>query len=150
MFQSVSKRSIAFQNTSRIQAEQNLRLMITTRFYLDRRSNAPGSPAPLKLVLTHKGVLALISLNISVLPSQWDSHRQIVIGHPWLQNAKAMQMHCKCKNLTKLTFLPLKKRQARAVEPLCYYSKLLLCLFAEPKKPQKTTATQRQHNTLHR
>lgn len=56
--------------------------MITTRFYLDCRDTAPGSPAPLKLVLTHKGVRALISLNISVLPSQWDARRQIIIGHP--------------------------------------------------------------------
>lgn len=55
--------------------------MVTTRFYLDCRDCAPGSPAPLKIVLTLKGVRALIATNISLLPTQWDSRRQIVIGH---------------------------------------------------------------------
>lgn len=55
--------------------------MVTTRFYLDCRDTAPGSPAPLKLVLTRQGVRALIPLNLSVLPSQWDAKRQIVVGH---------------------------------------------------------------------
>ena len=57
-------------------------IMVTTRFYLDCRDCLSGTPAPLKLVITKKGVRALISLNISLLPSQWDSRRQIVIGHP--------------------------------------------------------------------
>ncbi len=69
----------------KIQAEYKrspiLRLMVTTRFYLDCRDCAPGSPAPLKIVLTLKGVRALIATNISLLPTQWDSRRQIVIGH---------------------------------------------------------------------
>ena len=64
--------------------------MITTRFYLDCRDSAPGSPAPLKLVLTRQGVRALISLNISVLPSQWDARRQIVTGHPRKQQFNAL------------------------------------------------------------
>ncbi len=64
--------------------------MITTRFYLDCRASAAGSPSPLKLALTVKGVRALISLNISVLSSQWDAHRQIVIGHPRKQMYNAM------------------------------------------------------------
>ena len=64
--------------------------MITTRFYLDCRDCASGSPAPLKLVLTVKGVRALISTNISLLPSQWDSGRQIVIGHPRKQQFNSL------------------------------------------------------------
>lgn len=64
--------------------------MVTTRFYLDCRDCASGSPAPLKLVITKKGVRALISLNISLLPSQWDSRRQIVIGHPFKQHFNSM------------------------------------------------------------
>ena len=56
--------------------------MVTTRFYLDCRDCLSDTPAPLKLVITKKGVRALISLNISLLPSQWDFRRQIVIGHP--------------------------------------------------------------------
>lgn len=64
--------------------------MVTTRFYLDCRDCASDSPAPLKLVITKKGVRALISLNISLLPSQWDARRQIVIGHPRKQQFNAL------------------------------------------------------------
>lgn len=64
--------------------------MVTTRFYLDCRDSAPGSTAPLKLVLTHKGVRALIPLNVSVLPSQWDARRQIVVGHPRKQQFNSL------------------------------------------------------------
>lgn len=64
--------------------------MVTTRFYLDCRDCTSGTPAPLKLVITKKGVRALISLNISLLPSQWDARRQIVIGHPRKQQFNAL------------------------------------------------------------
>lgn len=64
--------------------------MITTRFYLDCRDSAPGSAAPLKLVLTRQGVRALISLNLSVLPSQWDAKRQIVVSHPRKQQFNSL------------------------------------------------------------
>lgn len=64
--------------------------MVTTRFYLDCRDCVSGAPAPLKLVITKKGVRALISLNISLLPSQWDARRQIVIGHPRKQQFNAL------------------------------------------------------------
>lgn len=64
--------------------------MVTTRFYLDCRDCAAGNPAPLKLVLTKNGVRALISLNISLLPSQWDARRQIVVSHPRKQQFNAL------------------------------------------------------------
>ncbi len=64
--------------------------MVTTRFYLDCRDSAPGSPAPLKLVLTRKGVRALLPTNISLLPSQWDARRQIVVGHPRKQQFNSL------------------------------------------------------------
>lgn len=64
--------------------------MVTSRFYLDCRYSVPGSPSPLKIVLTHKGVRALFPTNISLLSSQWDSHRQIVIVHPRKQQLNSM------------------------------------------------------------
>ncbi|MCM1517543.1 MAG: site-specific integrase [Pseudoflavonifractor sp.] len=64
--------------------------MITTRFYLDCRGSAPGSPASLKLVLTLKGVRALLPTNLSVLSSQWDARRQIVVGHPRKQQLNSL------------------------------------------------------------
>lgn len=64
--------------------------MITTRIYLDNRRTPAGASAPLKLVITKKGVRALISLNISVLPSQWDARRQQVVVHPRKQQLNTM------------------------------------------------------------
>ena len=55
--------------------------MITTRLYLDCRRNKPGLVAPLKVVLTKKGVRSLIAIGIKVLPLQWVAIRQIVINH---------------------------------------------------------------------
>lgn len=56
--------------------------MITTRFFLDCRQSKPGIASPLKIVLTKNGVRTLISTGISLLPSQWDSYRQLVVSHP--------------------------------------------------------------------
>lgn len=56
--------------------------MITTRFYLDCRTVEHGQPAPLRLVITKKSVRAYVPLSVSLLPTQWDAHRQLVIGHP--------------------------------------------------------------------
>ncbi len=56
--------------------------MITTRLYLDCRRAKPGIVAPLNVVLTKNGVRSLIAIGISILPSQWDTVRQIVINHP--------------------------------------------------------------------
>lgn len=64
--------------------------MITTRFYLDSRQAKPGNASPLKIVLTKNGVRSLISTGISILPSQWDNNRQIVVGHSRKQQLNAM------------------------------------------------------------
>lgn len=56
--------------------------MITTRFYLDCRAVVRGQQAPLRLVITKKSVRAYLPLSVSLQPAQWDSHRQMVIGHP--------------------------------------------------------------------
>lgn len=54
--------------------------MITTRLYLDCRDSAPGSPAPLKFVITKNKVRALLSLNIRIDPSCWDQYVQKAKG----------------------------------------------------------------------
>lgn len=56
--------------------------MITTKFYLDCRATKDGAPAPLKLSITKQSVAAYISLNVSLLPSQWDRKAQAVVNHP--------------------------------------------------------------------
>lgn len=56
--------------------------MATTKLYLDTRAAKPGSPAPLKVAVTHKGATALITLDIRLLPSQWDKVTGRVTAHP--------------------------------------------------------------------
>ena len=56
--------------------------MTKTRFYLDTRNAEKGKPAPLKIAITKKGQAAFISLNVQILPSQWDKRSDKVVGHP--------------------------------------------------------------------
>lgn len=56
--------------------------MVTTKFYLDCRATKDGAPAPLKLSITKQSVAAYVSMNVSLLPSQWDKKAQTVINHP--------------------------------------------------------------------
>lgn len=65
---------------------QITRKMITTKIYLDKRACTYGTPAPLKLCITHQGRSAYISLDLRILPSNWDSKKQKVIDHPNKRN----------------------------------------------------------------
>lgn len=56
--------------------------MVTTRFYLDCRAVSRGQAAPLRLVITKNAVRAYLPLNVSLIPSQWDARRQMVIDNP--------------------------------------------------------------------
>lgn len=56
--------------------------MATINFYLDCRAVAKGSHAPLKLVISKHGRTALISLDLKILPSQWDKRTRRIIEHP--------------------------------------------------------------------
>ncbi len=55
---------------------------MTTKLYLDHRTSANGSPAPVKVSISSKGRTAYISTNVSVLPSQWDRKTEKVVAHP--------------------------------------------------------------------
>lgn len=50
--------------------------MATTKFYLDTRAVKGDNYAPLKVVITKHGHASYISLDIKLLPSQWDEKRQ--------------------------------------------------------------------------
>lgn len=70
--------------------------MTSTRYYLDRRHKDASKPQPLKLCITKKGASAYIPVDISLLPSQWNSVTQKVVEHPnkrniniYLENRKA-------------------------------------------------------------
>ena len=56
--------------------------MANTRFYLDERKTKVDKPSVLKVAIAHKGVTSLVSLNVKLLPHQWDSKRLRVINHP--------------------------------------------------------------------
>lgn len=56
--------------------------MATTKFYLDTRASKNGKPAPLKLAITVKTKTALLPLNVSLLPNQWDKTACKVVNHP--------------------------------------------------------------------
>lgn len=64
---------------------KNIFSMVTTKLYLDARAIKPGAKAPIRVVLTKKGLRAFISTGVQVLPSQWDAVRQLVVGHPQKQ-----------------------------------------------------------------
>lgn len=56
--------------------------MATTKFYLDQRASQKGKPSPLKLAITKNGETALLHLNITLLPNQWDKKAGKVTNHP--------------------------------------------------------------------
>ena len=56
--------------------------MASTRFYLDERKTKANKPCVLKVAIAHHGVTALISLDVKVLPKQWDGKKMRVINHP--------------------------------------------------------------------
>lgn len=52
--------------------------MATTKFYLDTRAVKGDNYAPLKVVITKHGHASYISLDVKLLPSQWDEKKQRV------------------------------------------------------------------------
>ncbi|MBD5357700.1 MAG: hypothetical protein HDR88_11965 [Bacteroides sp.] len=56
--------------------------MASTRFYLDRRKTREGQPTILKLAIAPWHQTVLISLDVRLLPSQWDSDKLTVRNHP--------------------------------------------------------------------
>ena len=63
--------------------------MATTSFYYDRRAVGKGKPAPLKLAIHKHGKSAMLSLDVKLLPNQWDSKAKKVIEHPNKKNLNA-------------------------------------------------------------
>ncbi len=56
--------------------------MATTKLYLDTRATRKGKASPLKLAITKNGKTALLHLNITLLPDQWDKKAGKVTNHP--------------------------------------------------------------------
>lgn len=56
--------------------------MANTRFFLDKRNAKDGKPVVLKIAIAHQHKSALISLDVKILPSQWDDESKQIIKHP--------------------------------------------------------------------
>ena len=56
--------------------------MASIKYYLDQRAKRKDNKFPLKISVSHKQQFALISLNVFLLPEQWDSAKEKIVGHP--------------------------------------------------------------------
>ena len=56
--------------------------MATTKFYLDKRAVRKDGTSPLKLSISHQGKTTLISLDVYLLPEQWEPHIGKILGLP--------------------------------------------------------------------
>ncbi len=56
--------------------------MATVKFILDCRAVKVGGAAPLKISIGHQRKTALLPLNISLTPEQWNGGAEKVVGHP--------------------------------------------------------------------
>ena len=56
--------------------------MATTKFYLDKRAVRKDGTSPLKLSISHQGKTTLISLDVYLLPEQWEPHIGKISGLP--------------------------------------------------------------------
>ena len=54
--------------------------MANTRFFLDKRAAKEGKPAVLKIAIAHQHKSALISLDVKILPTQWEDNK--IVRHP--------------------------------------------------------------------
>lgn len=66
--------------------------MINLKFYLDKRhlKGDESRPASVKVVVTRNRTTSLITTSVSVLPSQWDSSKSVVVNHP---NERRLNLH---------------------------------------------------------
>ena len=103
--------------------------MATIRLYLDRRSTKEGAEAPLKVSINKQSSSAYISLDIKILPSQWDAGKERIKNHP---NKNALQSYIdtqkakvtnavlemtKKGELTKLTATQIKNKVLEILSP---------------------------------
>ena len=103
--------------------------MATIRLYLDRRSTKEGAEAPLKVSINKQSSSAYISLDVKILPSQWDAGKERIKNHP---NKNALQSYIdtqkakvtnavlemtKKGELTKLTATQIKNKVLEILSP---------------------------------
>lgn len=127
--------------------------MATTKLYLDTRAIKHGEAAPLKVRITKHGVAAFISLDLRVLPSQWDKEHGRIKDNPnkvalnaYIQTQKQkidnllFQLTSEGK-LTKMTSLQIKNLIVDLLNPKAEDGSLFLARFKaymDSRKKQRT------------
>lgn len=66
------------------ESRSNLRIMISTRYYLDCRDVKEGHPATLKIVITKNRVRAFIPTSVRLLSEKWNANEQKARGEEYL------------------------------------------------------------------
>lgn len=56
--------------------------MAASKIYFDKRAPRADGRCPLKVSISHGGRTALISLELFLLPEEWDARKSCVVGHP--------------------------------------------------------------------
>lgn len=66
------------------ESRSNLRIMISTRYYLDCRDVKEGHPATLKIVITKNRVRAFIPTSVRLFSEKWNANEQKARGEEYL------------------------------------------------------------------
>lgn len=56
--------------------------MASIKYYFDQRAKRKDGKFPLKMSISHKQQFAMISLEVFLLPEQWDASKEKIVGHP--------------------------------------------------------------------
>ena len=72
---------IDLRKNQRMQLGATFKVMANTRLFLDMRRAKEGEPSVLKVAIAHHKQTAYISLDVRLLPHQWDSNKAVVINH---------------------------------------------------------------------
>ena len=127
--------------------------MATTKIYLDTRAIKHGEAAPLKVRITKHGVAAFISLDLRVLPSQWDKEHSRIKDNPNKTSLNAYIQAQKQKidnlllrmtadgELTKMSALQIRNKIVERLDPESEKGDLFLARFKsymDSRKKQRT------------
>lgn len=56
--------------------------MASIKFYFDKRAQRKDNRCPLKVGISNRGDYALVSIDVLLLPEQWDANFNKVVKHP--------------------------------------------------------------------
>lgn len=111
--------------------------MATTKFYLDCRRVKPGQPAVMKIAIGHGDKTCYMSLDVKILPEQWEDGR--VINHPDKMVLNAYLNEMKAKVDTHILWLT-KEHKINTMSAIDIRESVL-CEIDDKKKKAKEDQT---------